>query len=100
MRSNFDFNLFPGIVFCCGESGGGPESVYRLFRGQKSEQRLIKISKKIEKMKTFQIFVFVRQNSMSSEPKFAKTGRCIAKVTKSRLLLQFWESRETVYSKI
>ena len=58
MRSNFDFILFSGVVFCCGESGGGAESVYRLFRGRKSGQRLIKILKKIEKMKNFKFLFF------------------------------------------
>ena len=58
MRSNFDFILFPGVVFCCGESDGGAESVYRLFRGQKSKQRFGKISKKFEKIKNFKFSFF------------------------------------------
>ena len=49
IRSNFDFNLFPGMVKHNEKDELGPETVYRLWLGSKFERRWSQFFEKNEK---------------------------------------------------
>ena len=56
IRSNFDFILFPEIIFWDGKSELGPEILYRLFSGWKFEKLTAKFFEKIEKSEKIEFF--------------------------------------------